>query len=96
MYNYNFQKGDIMAELENNIKEKLTEVFKEELGKDDFELNYLITDDEITFFFGISEGKELSLDGIEKISSIIDGGFEGSSIVNQEYRYKFNLNPCAD
>ena len=85
-----------MAELENNIKEKLVEVFKEELEKDDFELNYLITDDVITFFFGISEGKELSLDGIEKISSIIDGRFEGSSIVNQEYRYKFNLDPCSD
>ena len=85
-----------MAELENNIKEKLVEVFKEELGKDDFELNYLITDNIITFFFGISEGKELSLDGIEKISSIIDGRYEGNSIVNQEYRYKFNLDPCTD
>ncbi|MBR5504306.1 MAG: hypothetical protein IKV87_07690 [Methanobrevibacter sp.] len=85
-----------MAELENNIKEKLVEVFKEELDKDDFELNYLITDNIITFFFGISEGKELSLDGIEKISSIIDGRYEGNSIVNQEYRYKFNLDPCTD
>jgi len=85
-----------MAELENNIKEKLVEVFKEELDKDDFELNYLITDDVITFFFGISEGKELSLDAIEKIQSIIDGRFEGNSIVNQEYRYKFNLDPCSE
>ena len=47
-----------MAELEQNIIEKLTAVFKEELGKDDFELNYLITDNVITFFFGIAEGKE--------------------------------------
>ncbi len=85
-----------MAELEQNIVDKLTAVFKEELEKDDFELNYLITDDVITFFFGISEGKELSLDGIEKISSIIDGRFEGSNIVNQEYRYAFNLDPCSD
>ena len=85
-----------MAELEKNIKEKLVEVFKEELDKDNFELNYLITDDVITFFFGISEGKELSLDAIEKIQSIIDGRFEGNSIVNQEYRYKFNLYPCSE
>ena len=85
-----------MAELEQAIIDKLTAVFKEELDNDDFELNYLITDDVITFFFGISEGKELSLDGIEKISSIIDGGFEGSKIVNQEYRYSFNLDPCSD
>ena len=76
-----------MTNLEKNIEEKLTEVFKGEFEKEDFELNYLITDDVITFFFGISEGKELSLDSIEKIASIIDGRFEGSNIVNQEYRY---------
>ncbi len=85
-----------MADLEKNIEEKLTEVFKADLEKEDFELNYLITDDVITFFFGIAEGKELSLDAIEKISSIIDGRYEGSNIVNQEYRYKFNLEPCAE
>ena len=85
-----------MTDLEKNIEEKLTEVFKADLEKEDFELNYLITDDVITFFFGISEGKELSLDAIEKISSIIDGRYEGSNIVNQEYRYKFNLEPCAE
>ena len=85
-----------MTNLEKNIEEKLTEVFKGEFEKEDFELNYLITDDVITFFFGISEGKELSLDSIEKIASIIDGRVEGSNIVNQEYRYKFNLDPCAE
>ncbi len=85
-----------MANLEKNIEEKLAEVFKADLEKEDFELNYLITDDVITFFFGIAEGKELSLDAIEKISSIIDGRYEGSNIVNQEYRYKFNLDPCAE
>ena len=85
-----------MTNLEKNIEEKLTEVFKGEFERDDFELNYLITDDVITFFFGISEGKELSLYSIEKIASIIDGRFEGSNIVNQEYRYKFNLDPCAE
>ena len=51
-----------MANLEKNIEEKLTEVFKGEFEKEDFELNYLITDDVITFFFPIAEGKELSLD----------------------------------
>ena len=54
-----------MANLEKNIEEKLTEVFKGEFEKEDFELNYLITDDVITFFFPIAEGKELSLDSIE-------------------------------
>ena len=78
-----------MVNLEKNIEEKLTEVFKGEFEKEDFELNYLITDDVITFFFP-------SLDSIEKISSIIDGRFEGSNLVNQEYRYAFNLDPCAD
>ena len=85
-----------MTNLEKNIEEKLTEVFKGEFEKEDFELNYLITDDVITFFFPISEGKELSLDSIEKIASIIDGRFEGSNLVNQEYIYAFDLEPCAD
>ena len=49
-----------MTNLEKNIEEKLTEVFKGEFEKEDFELNYLITDDVITFFFGISEGKTQS------------------------------------
>lgn len=85
-----------MTDLDKNIEDKLSLVFKEDLEKEDFELNYLVTDDVITFFFGIGEGKELSLDAIEKISSIIDGRFEGSNLVNQEYRYSFNLDPCAD
>lgn len=85
-----------MTSLDKNIEEKLAKVFSEDLEKEDFELNYLVTDDVITFFFGIAEGKELSLDAIEKISSIIDGRYEGSNIVNQEYRYKFNLDPCSD
>ena len=85
-----------MTSLDKNIEEKLAKVFSEDLEKEDFELNYLVTDDVITFFFGIAEGKELSLDAIEKISSIIDGRYEGSNIVNQEYRYKFNLEPCSD
>lgn len=85
-----------MTSLDKNIEEKLAKVFSEDLEKEDFELNYLVTDDVVTFFFGIAEGKELSLDAIEKISSIIDGRYEGSNIVNQEYRYKFNLDPCSD
>ena len=83
-----------MADLESNIVEKITNLFKEELGDENYELNYQILDDKITFFFGISEGKDLSQDAIEKVSSILDGSFEGSNLVNQEYRYTFNLNPC--
>ena len=84
-----------MSELEKNITEKLSTIFKEEFGED-FELNYNITDEKITFFVSINEGKELSQESIEKISSAIDGGYEDSNIVNQEYRYEFNLDPCAE
>ena len=48
-----------MTELEKNITEKLNKIFKEEFGED-FELNYNITDEKITFFVSINEGKELS------------------------------------
>ena len=44
-----------MADLESNIVEKITNLFKEELGDENYELNYQILDDKITFFFGISE-----------------------------------------
>ena len=83
-----------MSELESNVIDKLEDLFKSELEKDDFELNYLIVDDIVTFFFPISDGKLISDDVIEKVSSILDGSFEGSSLVNQEYRYNFNRNPC--
>jgi len=86
--------GDNM-ELDKNIREKVSNIFKECFNKPDFELNYLITDDIITFFYGINEGMELPEEVIDKISSTLDGSFEGSSIVNQEYRYKFNLKPCV-
>ena len=44
-----------MTELEKNITEKLNKIFKEEFGED-FELNYNITDEKITFFVSINEG----------------------------------------
>ena len=84
-----------MAELDNNIEEKVSIVFKDEIG-DEFDLNYKIDDNIITFFVSINEGKEISQESIDKIASIVDGAFEGSNIVNQEYRYQFNLDPCSD
>ena len=42
-----------MTNLEKNIEEKLTEVFKVEFEKEDFELNYLINEDVITLLFRI-------------------------------------------
>ena len=85
--------GDKM-ELDSAISKKVEDVFKSELEDEKFELNYVIVDDSVTFFFPISEGKELSDDAVEKISSILDSSFEGVNLVNQEYRYSFNMNPC--
>ena len=60
----------------------------------DFELNYLINENTIVFFIGLSAGKELSPDVIEIIASELDGIFKGSNIVNQEYRYVFDIDTC--
>ena len=42
----------------------------------------------------MSVSKELSPDIIEIIASELDGIFKGSNIVNQEYRYVFDIDTC--
>ena len=67
-----------MANLDKDIEEKITKL-----------LNYLITDDEITFFSPIANGSEITASDLQKVAEILNGSFEGMEIVNQEYRFKF-------
>ena len=85
-----------MAELDQKVTEKILEIVKPFHEQEDYELNYIITDDIITFFASINEAEQISDEIIEKIASILDASFVGSELVNQEYRYKFNLSPCSD
>lgn len=52
-------------------------------------LNYLIVDDEITFFLPLSDNNDISDEDIKKISDIIKGDYISTESINQEYRIKF-------
>ena len=67
-----------MTNLDNEIEEKIL-------------LNYLITDDEITFFSPVANGSQITAEDLEKVASILDGSFAGMEVVNQEYRFKFKM-----
>ena len=83
-----------MAKLDNNITEKILRIVKPYHQQDEYELNYVIVDNEITFFASINESEQIPEEVIEQIASALDGVFVGCELVNQEYRYKFNLEPC--
>ena len=78
-----------MADLDKAVEQEILEIVKK-YQKDETELlNYLITDDEITFFSPISNGSEITASDLQKVADILKGSFEGMEIVNQEYRFKF-------
>ena len=78
-----------MANLDKDVEEKILAIV-EKYQKDDTKLlNYLITDDEITFFSPVSNGNQITAEDLQKVADILNGSFEGMEIVNQEYRFKF-------
>mgnify|MGYP007070211501 CR=1 FL=1 len=83
-----------MVRLEDKSYEKISGLLKDYFENPDFELNYLINENTIVFFINLSVSKELSPDVIEIIASELDGVFKGSNIINQEYRYVFDIDSC--
>ena len=78
-----------MANLDNAVEEEILAIV-EKYQKDDTKLlNYLITDDEITFFSPLANGKEISDEDLQKVADILKGSYIGKELVNQEYRFKF-------
>ena len=83
--------GDIMANLDKSIEEEILAIV-EKYQKDDTKLlNYLITDDEITFFSPLANGKAITAEDLQKVADILKGSFIGMEMVNQEYRFKFKM-----
>lgn len=78
-----------MANLDKATEEEILAIVKKYQKDDNELLNYLITDDVITFFSPISNGKEITAEDLQKVADILKGSFEGMEIVNQEYRFKF-------
>ena len=78
-----------MTNLDNEIEEKILAIVEKYQKEETKLLNYLITDDEITFFSPVANGSQITAEDLEKVASILDGSFAGMEIVNQEYRFKF-------
>ena len=74
-----------MVNLDKDIEGKIEEYQKREAKL----LNYLIVDDEITFFLPLSDDEKISDDDLAKISELITGEYIQTESINQEYRIKF-------
>ena len=78
-----------MTNLDKSVEEEILAIVEKYQKEDTKLLNYLITDDEITFFSPIANGSESTAQDLQKVADILKGSFEGMEIVNQEYRFKF-------
>ena len=78
-----------MANLDKDVEEKILVIVEKYQKEDTKLLNYLITDDEITFFSPVANGSQITTEDLQKVADILNGSFEGMEIVNQEYRFKF-------
>ena len=74
------------------LKTKLADNILKEYHKDeDYNLNYLITDNIVTFFLSINEGKLVTMEDLYKISGILNAKIKDMVLVNQEYRFSFEM-----
>ena len=78
-----------MANLDKAIEEEILAIVEKYQKEDTKLLNYLITDDEITFFSPVANGSQITAEDLQKVADILKGSFEGMEIVNQEYRFRF-------
>ena len=78
-----------MANLDKSVEEEILAIVEEYQKEDTKLLNYLITDDVITFFSPIANGNQITAEDLQKVAEILNGSFEGMEIVNQEYRFRF-------
>lgn len=78
-----------MVNLEKDIEKEIESIIGKYQKREAKLLNYLIVDDEITFFLPLSDNNDISDEDIEKISDIIKGDYISTESINQEYRIKF-------
>jgi transcriptional regulator of heat shock response len=81
-----------MVDLDKNIENQIKEIVEKYQKEGNKLLNYLITDDKITFFSTINNGKEITTEDLQKVAEVLNGTFDGFEIVNQEYRFNFTMN----
>lgn len=78
-----------MANLDKSIEEEILAIVEKYQKENTKLLNYLITDDEITFFSPMANGSEITEEDLQKVAEILKGEYLGKELVNQEYRFKF-------
>ena len=78
-----------MAKLDKDVEEEILAIVEKYQKENTKPLNYLITDDMITFFSPVANGSQITAEDLQKVADILKGSFEGMEIVNQEYRFKF-------
>ena len=78
-----------MANLDKSIEEEILAIVEKYQKENTKLLNYLITDDTITFFSPVANGSQITAEDSQNVADILNGSFEGMEIVNQEYRFKF-------
>ena len=80
-----------MANRDKSVEEEILAIVEKYQKENTKLLNYLITDDVITFFSPIANGSEITANDLQKVADILKGSFIGMEIVNQEYRFKFKM-----
>ena len=80
-----------MTNLDKNIEEEILAIVEKYQKENTKLLNYLITDDEITFFSPVANGSDIPDEDLEKVAEILKGSYIGKELVNQEYRFKFKM-----
>ena len=78
-----------MVNLDESIEKEIEAIIGEYQKREAKHLNYLIVDDEITFFLPLSDDEKISDEDLEKISDMIKGEHISTESINQEYRIKF-------
>lgn len=78
-----------MANLDKDLESKIENIIGKYQKRETKHLNYLIVDDEITFFLPLSDDENISQDDLDEISKLVNGEYLRTESINQEYRIKF-------
>ena len=78
-----------MTNLDKSVEEEILAIVEKYQKENTKLLNYLITDDEITFYSTIANGKAITAEDLQKFADILKGSFIGMEVVNHEFRFIF-------
>lgn len=78
-----------MANLDKDLESKIERILGKYQKRETKHLNYLIVDDEITFFLPLSDDENITKEDLDEISKLVNGEYLRTESINQEYRIKF-------